>query len=327
MQHNCSIDLKDSGVFLANEKKTKWVILITVITMIAEITVGYWSGSMALLADGWHMASHSMALLLSLVVYYLYRHPKFRSSFTFGGGKVLSLGGYTSSLILIFVGGSMIYESIEFFFRSPEVHYNEALIVAIFGLVINLICAFILHDGSEGHDHSHGHGHNHGHSHGHKHVQTKNHCDHDHGHEHVKKKAVTKDHNHESAYVHIITDALTSVLAILALVLGKYVGWSWLDPAVGVLGGIVVIRWALGLIRQSGMDLLDAHDSSIDRESLVDTLEKDGSKVVDMHLWKIDPSQIGCEIIIKRTSEQTSSDYRDLIQKKFEIQHLVIEVI
>src|SRR3954470_18672524 len=144
MQNHCAIGERDTTVFLANEQKTKWVTLITLVTMVAEVAVGYWSGSMALLADGWHMASHALALFLSLIVYYLYRHPKFRSSFTFGGGKILSLGGYTSSLILVFVAGSMIYESIEYFFTSPEVHYNEALIVAVFGLVINLICALIL---------------------------------------------------------------------------------------------------------------------------------------------------------------------------------------
>src|SRR5690606_15130631 len=177
----------------------------------------------------------------------------------------------------------------------------------VFGLVINLICALILHNGSEGHSHSHSHDHHHDHDH--------------HHHDHVK------DHNHESAYIHIITDALTSVLAILALILGKWVGWRWLDPAVGVLGGVVVTKWAFGLIRQSGMDLLDAHDHSIDRESLVKEIENDGSKVIDIHLWRIDPSQIGCELIIESKSNKKSADFRDIIQKKFSIHHLVIEVI
>lgn len=323
MQQHCSIDLKDTGVFLANEQKTKWVTLITLITMFVEIGVGYWSGSMALLADGWHMASHTLALFLSLVVYYLYRHPKFRSSFTFGGGKILSLGGYTSALFLVFIAGSMIYESILYFYDKHEVHYNEALTVAAIGLVVNLVCAWILHQGGElehisEHDHSncdHGksrlapagaghHHHNHSHSHAHAH-----------------------DHNHESAYVHILTDALTSVFAIIALLLGKWQGWIWLDPAVGVLGGFVVLKWSIGLIRQSGMDLLDAHDGSIDRSMLVDKLEIDGSKVVDIHLWKLAPGQVGCEIIIKRNQEQKSAYYRDLIKKNFDIHHLIIEVV
>lgn len=320
MQQHCSIEHKDTGVFLANEQKTKWVTLITLVTMFVEIGVGYWSGSMALLADGWHMASHTLALFLSLVVYYLYRHPKFRASFTFGGGKILSLGGYTSALFLIFIAGSMIFESIMYIFENPVVHYNEALTVAVVGLFVNLVCAYILHQGDEfHHDHddcdhgknklspagsAHAHSHSHSHSHGHSH-----------------------DHNHQSAYVHILTDALTSVLAIIALLLGKTFGWVWLDPAVGILGGVVVFKWSVGLIRQSGMDLLDAHDGTIDREKLVKKLEVDGSKVVDIHLWKLAPGQVGCEIIIKRNQEQRSADYRNLIKKHFDIHHLIIEVV
>ena len=306
----CSIEQKDTGVFLANEQKTKWVTIITLLTMFVEIIVGYWSGSMALLADGWHMASHTLALFLSLVVYYLYRHPKFRASFTFGGGKILSLGGYTSSLFLILIAVSMIYESIHHFYEARAIHYNEALIVATIGLVVNLICAKILHQ--EDH-HDHGHSHDHG-----------EHCSHQHK---APAHSHSHDHNHESAYIHILTDALTSVLAIFALLLGKWQGWSWLDPAVGILGGVVVLKWSLGLIRQSGMDLLDAHEDSIDRDNLIKELELDGSKVLDMHLWKLAPGQVGCEIIIKRNENQLSADYRDLVQKNFNVHHLIIEVV
>ncbi len=306
----CSIEQKDTGVFLANEQKTKWVTIITLLTMFVEIIVGYWSGSMALLADGWHMASHTLALFLSLVVYYLYRHPKFRASFTFGGGKILSLGGYTSSLFLILIAVSMIYESIHHFYEARAIHYNEALIVATIGLVVNLICAKILHQ--EDH-HDHGHSHDHG-----------EHCSHQHK---APAHSHSHDHNHESAYIHILTDALTSVLAIFALLLGKWQGWTWLDPAVGILGGVVVLKWSLGLIRQSGMDLLDAHEDSIDRDNLIKELELDGSKVLDMHLWKLAPGQVGCEIIIKRNENQLSADYRDLVQKNFNVHHLIIEVV
>lgn len=323
----CSIEQKDTGVFLANEKKTKWVTIITFLTMVVEIVVGYWSGSMALLADGWHMASHALALFLSLIVYYLYRHPRFRASFTFGGGKILSLGGYTSSLLLIFIAGSMIIESALRFFDVRKIHYEEAISVAIIGLIVNLVCAFIMHEkndmgfkaASHDHDqancqhnklspvkpaHNHSHGHSHSHSHGHMH-----------------------DHNHESAYVHIVTDAMTSVLAIIALLLGRWQGWAWLDPAVGFLGGLVVLKWSIGLIRQSGMDLLDAHDGSIDREKLVKKIEQDGSQVVDVHLWKLAPGQVGCELIIRKNQNQRSADYRDIIAREFPIQHLIIEVV
>ncbi len=323
MQQHCTIDQKDTGVFLANEKKTKWVTLITLATMFLEIGVGYWSGSMALLADGWHMASHTLALSLSLIVYYLYRHPRFRSSFTFGGGKILSLGGYTSALFLIFIAGSMIYESSLHFSSQRPIQYNEALIVAVIGLVVNLICAMILHQGADIEKHPEPKAHVHGENCNHNRLapaQAHNHS-HSHGHSHAH------DHNHESAYVHILTDALTSVFAIAALLLGKWQGWSWLDPAAGILGGVIVLKWSIGLIRQSGMDLLDAHDVSIDRDKLVNKLENDGSKVVDIHLWKLAPGQVGCEIIIRKNENQRSADYRDLIQSNFNIHHLIIEVV
>lgn len=319
MPHSCSIDHKDTGVFLANEQKTKWVTLITLVTMVVEIAVGYWSGSMALLADGWHMASHTLALSLSVIVYFLYRHPRFRSAFTFGGGKILSLGGYTSALFLVLIAFSMIVESVSRFYERPVIHYTEALIVAVIGLVVNLICAWILHDDESADHHHHDHANcDHGKSklapaaHQHHH--------HHHGHKHT-------DHNHQSAYIHILTDALTSLFAIIALLLGLWQGWSWLDPAVGILGGLVVLKWSVGLIKQSGMDLLDAHDESIDRESLVKTLESDGSKVMDIHLWKLSLNQIGCELIIKSNQQQTSSQYRDRIQQQFAIHHLIIEVV
>jgi cation diffusion facilitator family transporter len=316
---NCAIHGKDSGNFLANEQKTKWVTIITLVTMFVEVTVGYWSGSMALLADGWHMASHTVALFLSLVVYYLYRHPKFRASFTFGGGKILSLGGYTSSLLLLVIAGSMIVESMVRFVDQRAIHYQEALWVSVVGLIVNLVCAMILHQGEtpEKYEHVHGDHCDHGKS---RLSPKKTEHSHSHGHAH--------DHNHESAYVHILTDAMTSVLAILALLMGMWQGWTWLDPAVGVLGGLVVLKWSIGLIRQSGMDLLDAHDGTIDRDNLVSSLEKDGSKVLDIHLWKLSPGQVGCEIIIRKNEvARSSGDYRDFIQRNFNIQHLIIEVV
>jgi len=320
MNRHCSIEHRDTDVFIANERKTKWVTLITLFTMIVEIVVGYWSGSMALLADGWHMASHTLALFLSLVVYYLYRHPKFRQSFTFGGGKILSLGGYTSALFLILIAGSMIYESFLHFYEKRIIHYNEALVVAAIGLIVNLICAFILHQKEEHH-------HNHDHDENCHHPKNKLSPSTHHGHSHSHSHSHAHDHNHQSAYIHILTDALTSVLAIFALLLGKWNGWHWLDPAVGVLGGVVVLRWSLSLIKQSGMDLLDAHDETIDRDNLVKKLELDGSKVIDIHLWRLAPGQVGCEIIIRKNHDQKSSFYRNLIKSHFNIHHLIIEVV
>lgn len=309
MNKNCSVSEKAKTSFLDNEKKTKIVTVITLLTMFVEIAVGHWSGSMSLLADGWHMASHTLALFLSLVVYYLYRHPKFSSAFTFGGGKILSLGGYTSAMMLILIAISMVVESVQRFSNPRNVHYNEAIFVAVMGLIVNIICAMILYKGEEAsHDH-HGH-HDHHHDHGHSHSHSDSH-----------------DANHESAYVHILTDALTSVFAIMALTLGMWKGWTWADPAVGILGGAVVFKWSLGLMKQSGADLLDAHDESIDRSKLIAAVEADGSEVVDVHLWKLAPGQVGCELVVRQNKEQRSSDYRNVIQQSFTINHLVIEVI
>ena len=330
MLENCSIDKRDTGVFLVNERKTKWVTIITLLTMIIEVIVGYWSGSMALLADGWHMASHTLALGLSLIVYYLYRHPRFKSSFTFGGGKILSLGGYTSALMLILVALSMIVESISRFYEARTIHYQEAIWIASIGLVVNLVCAFIMHkDESEvdlGHSHQCDHDHHH---------DTKSNRlapmvrpqSHQHSNHHHHHHGSSHDHNHESAYIHILTDALTSVFAIVALVLGQWHGWSWLDPLVGILGGVVVFKWSIGLITQSGMELLDAHDGSIDREKLIHKIEGDGSKVLDIHLWKVGPGQIGCELMIRKNQDQTSASYRNLLAHDFIIHHLIIEVV
>jgi cation diffusion facilitator family transporter len=326
MLENCSIEKRDTGVFLANERKTKWVTLITLLTMIIEVIAGYWSGSMALLADGWHMASHTLALGLSLFVYYLYRHPKFKSSFTFGGGKILSLGGYTSALMLILIAASMIVESLSRFYEARVIHYEEAIWVAVIGLIVNLICALIMHkDESEASDHAHSCDHDHDHQPKPNRLapivnKSNDHHHHHHHHHH-------HDHNHESAYVHIVTDALTSVFAIIALILGRWHGWTWLDPMVGVIGGLVVLKWSIGLIKQSGMELLDAHDGSIDRAKLVNKIEKDGSKVLDIHLWRVAPGQIGCELVIKKNLDQTSSSYRKVIMPDFDIHHLIIEVV
>ncbi len=318
MNQSCSIGHKDSGIFIENEKKTRVVTLISLVAMAIEIVVGYWSGSMSLLADGWHMASHTLALALNLIVYYLFRHHKFKSLFTFGGGKILSLGGYTSAMILVLISFSMIYESGHRIMNQVSIHYNEAILVAVLGLIINLVCVYILHSKeNKSHDHhshcDHGHHHHHHDHHGHHHH-------HHHSHN-------VKDHNHSSAYFHILTDAVTSILAIVALLIGKYFDILWADPFVGVLGGFVVFKWSLDLIKETGKDLLDAHDASIDKEKLIKEIEVDGSHVIDLHLWKLSPHELGCEIIIKASKLQKSSDYRDLIQEKFNIHHLIIEVV
>jgi cation diffusion facilitator family transporter len=215
-------------------------------------------------------------------------------------------------------------ESLSRFYQKPTIRYEEALVVALVGLVVNMICAFIMHQGMAKHEEAPHCDHEHSPTHQkHSFVKTaEHHHHHHHHHEHGHH-----DHNHESAYVHIMTDALTSVFAIIALLLGHWQNWHWADPLVGVIGGLVVLKWSLGLIRESGKELLDAHDASIDRELLIKNLEADGSRVVDLHLWRLAPGQVGCELVIKPAQQQNSAYYRDVITRKFTIQHLIIEVV
>ncbi|WP_081913036.1 CDF family Co(II)/Ni(II) efflux transporter DmeF, partial [Sphingobium sp. ba1] len=209
-----------------NARRTLWVVWLTAATMVVEIVAGWMTGSMALLADGFHMATHAGALAVAAAAYrYARRHAR-NPRFTFGTGKVGDLSGFASALLLGVMALFIAIESGMRFLEPVQVAFGEATLVAIVGLVINIISAFLL-----GHDHSHDHGH--GHDHG---------DDHHHGH---------ADNNLRAAYVHVLTDALTSVLAIAALLAGRYLGWWWLDPAVGILGSIVIARWAWGLMKDT----------------------------------------------------------------------------
>ena len=213
-----------------NERRTWWVIILTVSAMGLEIVSGLVFGSMSLLADGWHMASHASAMGITAMAYYLARKHKDNPEFTFGTGKIGDLAAYSSALMLLIIAAFMAYESVKRIFYPVDIHFAEAIGVAIFGLVVNLASAFILSEGS-GHAGDH---HEHGH-HGH----------HDH------------DHNLRAAYFHVLADALTSILAIAALGLGMVWGWSFLDPVMGIMGAVLISHWAVGLMRESGNVLLD----------------------------------------------------------------------
>lgn len=299
--------------YLENEKKMKWVALISFLVMVVEIIYGKLTGSMSLLADGWHMASHTLALFLSVFVYYLFRSQTFRQKFSFGGGKILSLGGYTSSLMLLGIALTMIYESIMRFFQPEAINYQDALIVTLVGFIVNLVCAGILHEDDNHENCQHDH-------HKPNKLAPLNHQHQHHHHHH------SHDHNHESAYMHVLSDALTSVLALIALFLGYKFQFTWADSAVGLLGGLIVLRWSYQLIKQSAFDLLDAHDQNIDREKMKAIIENDGSKLIDLHLWRISPEKTGCELVIHPSEHQNAKFYRQKILASFTIHHLIIEV-
>ena len=220
------------------ERNTLRAVVITAVMMVVEIVGGYLLNSMALLADGWHMSSHALALGLSVGAYALARRLADDRRFAFGTWKIEVLGGYSSALLLGVVAALMLFQSVERLFVPGVIHYNDAIAIATVGLAVNLTCAWLLRGGHHGHDHHHGHTHD----------------PHDHAHHH--------DINLRSAYLHVVADAATSVLAIGALVGGKFLGAAWLDPAMGIVGAALVANWAWGLLKQSGGILLDAEMDS-----------------------------------------------------------------
>lgn len=306
------------------ERRTAWVVAITFVTMIAELIAGEITGSLALTADGWHMASHAGAMGLALGAYWFARTRAASSHFTFGTGKVYALAGFTSGVLLLLVAGWMAIEAVLRLSERAEVHYGEAIPIAVAGLVINLVCAVILggeHDHGHGeageHDHEHAHGHGHGHERGHEHG-------HEHGHGHGENGT---DHNLRAAYLHVLADALTSVLAIGALVAGKYLGLWYLDAAVGLLGGLVIGRWALGLCRTAASPLLDVVPAGSLARSIETTLEKiDDVRIADLHVWELAPGRRGCIVSLVTASPREVQYYRAAILKAASLAHLTVEV-
>jgi cation diffusion facilitator family transporter len=310
------------------EKKTWFVIILTLVMMVAEIGAGTYFGSMALLADGWHMGTHAAALGIAAFAYWYARKQKDNPKFTFGTGKVNVLGGYTSSTILIIVAILMIYESVERLLSPVDIHFEEAIAVAALGLVVNIASAFMLKD-----DHHHHHGHHHGHHHDHHDHHDHDHDYHDHhdhhGHEGGHHAAVSgpKDHNLRAAYIHVIADALTSVMAIMALTAGKFLGWAWMDPIMGIVGALVIIRWGIGLAKDTGNILLDSDVNNSKYESIRKVLESDSdNRVADMHLFKIGSQRIVGMISIVTHYPRSVEHYKGLLAGVADLAHVTIEV-
>ncbi|MFQ6372354.1 CDF family Co(II)/Ni(II) efflux transporter DmeF [Shewanella sp. YIC-542] len=279
------------------ERNTKWVLALTVITMLAEIIAGTLYGSMALLADGWHMGTHAAAFMLTLFAYSYARKNAHNQRFTFGTGKVSVLGGFTSAVALGLVALVMIVESIVRLLSPEQIHFNQAILVAIIGLTVNLASMLLLKD-------------HHGHHHGHEH--------HDHHHD---------DHNLKAAYFHVMADALTSLLAIGALLAGKYMGASWLDPMMGIVGAVIIGRWAWGLIRQTSPILLDASVAADYKQQLVARIEAENDhKVTDVHVWQVSADHCAAMISLVSHNPKDTDYYHDLLSDFEQIDHLTVEV-
>jgi cation diffusion facilitator family transporter len=280
-----------------NERRTWWVVGLTAGMMVAEIAGGMLYGSMALLADGWHMSTHAGALGIAAFAYrYARRHAR-DPRFAFGTGKLADLAGFASAIILAMVSLGIIYESVMRLFQPAVIHYGEAMAIAVVGLIVNLASAVLL-----GHDDHHDHDH-----------------DHDHHHYH-------HDHNLRAAYWHVLADALTSVLAIVALGAAWAYGWTWLDPAVGVLGALVIAQWSWRLIRDSGAVLLDAvPDRELERE-IRERLEVGHDRIADLHVWRLGPGHQGAIVSLVSDEPEPVGHYKARLETLPQLSHLTIEV-
>lgn len=282
------------------ERNTRWVVWLTATMMVAEIAGGWLFNSMALLADGWHMSSHAFALGLSVLAYWAARRFAHDPRFAFGAWKIEILGGYTSALFLVVVAGFMVYHSVERLLAPMPIHYDQAIRIAVLGLVVNLVCAWLLRDGHEHHHHHDGHAH------------------HDHHH----------DLNLRAAYLHVLADAATSLFAIVALFGGKLWGAAWLDPVMGLVGAALVSIWAYGLLRDTSRVLIDAE---MDRPVVAEIREVVAelpieAAIVDLHVWRVGRDKYACILSLVVTEALEPDAVRQALSIHEELVHITVEI-
>jgi cation diffusion facilitator family transporter len=279
------------------EQRTLKVLGLTAVTMVVEIAAGLAYGSMALLADGWHMGTHVAAFLITIFAYRFARRHASDPSFAFGTGKVSVLGGFASAVALAVVALIMAAESLQRIIAPQPIHFNEAIGVAVLGLGVNIASAFLLQG------------------------------QHEHGHDHAEEHHHHHDHNLKAAYLHVLADAFTSLLAITALVTGKYAGWSWMDPAMGFVGALVITRWAWTLLRETGPILLDG---SIEEQALAEIRQKIEQKIdnriADLHVWRVGPFHYAAIVSVVTHFPQCVEYYKDLLRDCCELAHITVEI-
>lgn len=306
--HNHSVDdWRHDHAFLGehhgrNERRARLVIALTFAMMVAEVAAGLAFGSMALLADGMHMATHAGALALSAAAYAYARRHLHNPRYSFGTGKVGDLAGFTSAIILAVFALMIGWESVRRLAQPVAIDFADATVVAVVGLVVNLASAWLLQDG---HHHHH-------------HEQSGEGAAHTHGHHH--------DHNLRAAYFHVLADALTSVLAIAGLLAGRYFAWIWMDPAVGILGAIVIARWSWGLMRDAGAVLLDTVPDDRLPAAIKATLEHGDDRVTDLHVWRVGPSHNAAVISVVTHDPQPPAHYKERLSDLRGLCHVTVEV-
>jgi cation diffusion facilitator family transporter len=301
----------------SGERRTLIVIIITSMMMVAEIVSGLLFGSMALFADGIHMGSHMIGLGISFLAYIYARKHAHDQLFSFGTGKVNALAGFSSAIFLVFIALFMAYESVNRFIHPVSIEYNQAILVAFIGLVVNGASMFILGDNAHAHtDHDH-------HDHAHANADNPDHHSQTHTHAHAKGT----DQNLKAAYLHVFTDALTSILAIIALFGAKFFQFNWMDPFMGVLGAFLVINWSVGLIRATSRVLLDHQIHPQTQQKIIRALEgyKD-TRVSDLHIWSIGPGIYSSEVSIVTKAPDSPDIYKALIPEDAGVVHTTIEI-
>jgi cation diffusion facilitator family transporter len=290
-----------------NERRTWFVVILTAIMMVAEIVGGHIYGSMALVADGWHMSTHAGALAIAALAYRFARHHRHDPRFTFGTGKLGELAGFASAVILVIVALFIGYESAARLLAPVGIDFDQAIAIAVVGLAVNLVSAWLLFDESH-----------HGHS-THTHEEH-SHTHHGHSHDHHA------DQNLRAAYIHVLADAMTSVLAIVALGAGRLYGWTFLDPVMGIVGAFVIAHWSVGLLRSAGAVLVDAMPDRLLSATIRKRLEIEGDKVSDLHLWRLGPGHAALIAAVVSDHPETPAVYKERLRGIAGLSHITVEV-
>ena len=348
------------GAETARSRALLAVTVVTLVTMVAELAAGWWTGSLALTADGWHMGTHAAALGGAVLAMRWSKHARDHEGFAFGGWKIEVLTAYTSALLLAAVAVGLAIESVRSLVNPTPIAFGDAILVAVLGLLVNLGSVWLLaRAGGDGHGHGHSHGHVHSHGHGHGHASTSE-KSHGHGHAHgpapahdpshpanaaagagqppstqhahapshgQNKPSQHSDHNFRAAYMHVLADAFTSLLAIAALAGGLWLGWRWLDPAVALVGAAVIGQWSWGLLRSSSHALVDATADAPLRQAVAAAIESDGdAKLADLHVWQVGPQAYSAVLSVVADHPASPAVYRDRLAPLESLRHVTVEV-